>query len=203
MLMPQQRCFDMTLSLLRSFGPNAVICSNFIVLTTRTPLCYVKTSSVAPVCNSLITMLMSCCRLQLWICIKLDSSSACCVQHLCHGLVWMALLSAIFCRGYPMQCFICVAVLLLCHCRREYGDAELTLELVGSMDEAIDHLHANGSGHTECIVTGTLSKVHICIQQLLYSSKLGTEAPVITSHSIDYFLFHILFCDIVSQASLP
>ena len=22
------------------------------------------------------------------------------------------------------------------------------------MDEAIDHLHANGSGHTECIVTG-------------------------------------------------
>ena len=41
----------------------------------------------------------------------------------------------------------------LCY-RHEYGEAELTLELVEGMDEAIDHLHANGSGHTECIVTG-------------------------------------------------
>ncbi len=38
--------------------------------------------------------------------------------------------------------------------RHEYGTAALTLELVESMDDAIDHLHANGSGHTECIVTG-------------------------------------------------
>ncbi|KAL0046411.1 hypothetical protein WJX82_000130 [Trebouxia sp. C0006] len=37
--------------------------------------------------------------------------------------------------------------------RHEYGTAALTLELVESMDDAIDHLHANGSGHTECIVT--------------------------------------------------
>ncbi|DBA80719.1 hypothetical protein WJX77_011938 [Trebouxia sp. C0004] len=37
--------------------------------------------------------------------------------------------------------------------RHEYGEAELTLELVSSMDEAIDHLHAHGSGHTECIIT--------------------------------------------------
>ncbi|KAL3155983.1 Delta-1-pyrroline-5-carboxylate synthase [Trebouxia sp. C0010 RCD-2024] len=37
--------------------------------------------------------------------------------------------------------------------RCEYGEAEVTLELVESMDEAIDHLHAHGSGHTECIVT--------------------------------------------------
>jgi len=40
--------------------------------------------------------------------------------------------------------------------RHEYGTAALTLELVESMDDAIDHLHANGSGHTECIVTGKL-----------------------------------------------
>ena len=46
---------------------------------------------------------------------------------------------------------------LLYYCRHEYGEAELTLELVSSMDEAIDHLHANGSGHTECIVTGMAS----------------------------------------------
>ena len=38
--------------------------------------------------------------------------------------------------------------------KHEYGTAALTLELVEGMDEAIDHLHANGSGHTECIVTG-------------------------------------------------
>ena len=48
--------------------------------------------------------------------------------------------------------------------RHEYGTAALTLELVESMDDAIDHLHANGSGHTECIVTGKfwhlLQKVH-------------------------------------------
>ncbi|KAK9811960.1 hypothetical protein WJX73_003110 [Symbiochloris irregularis] len=37
--------------------------------------------------------------------------------------------------------------------RHEYGTNALTLELVDSMDEAIDHIHANGSSHTECIVT--------------------------------------------------
>lgn len=30
---------------------------------------------------------------------------------------------------------------------------EVTLEVVGDMDEAIDHIHANGSGHTELIIT--------------------------------------------------
>ena len=53
-------------------------------------------------------------------------------------------------------------------CRHEYGEAEVTLELVESMDEAIDHLHAHGSGHTECIVTGTVSQCvrlisHLCV----------------------------------------
>ena len=38
--------------------------------------------------------------------------------------------------------------------RHEYGTLDLTLELVGGMDEAIEHIHANGSGHTECIITG-------------------------------------------------
>ncbi|KAK9823878.1 hypothetical protein WJX72_006131 [[Myrmecia] bisecta] len=37
--------------------------------------------------------------------------------------------------------------------RHEYGTAALTMELVDSMDEAIDHIHAHGSGHTECILT--------------------------------------------------
>lgn len=40
--------------------------------------------------------------------------------------------------------------------RYEYSAMELTLELVDSLDEAIDHIHANGSGHTESIITDNL-----------------------------------------------
>ena len=38
--------------------------------------------------------------------------------------------------------------------RIEYSSLDATLELVSSQDEAIDHIHAHGSGHTECIITG-------------------------------------------------
>lgn len=38
--------------------------------------------------------------------------------------------------------------------KKEYGSKELTLELVASMDEAVEHIHAFGSSHTEAIVTG-------------------------------------------------
>jgi gamma-glutamyl phosphate reductase len=38
--------------------------------------------------------------------------------------------------------------------RHEYSSLDVTLELVGGLDEAIDHIHAHGSGHTECIITG-------------------------------------------------
>lgn len=38
--------------------------------------------------------------------------------------------------------------------RHEYSSLDVTIELVSSMDEAIDHIHANGSGHTESIITG-------------------------------------------------
>lgn len=38
--------------------------------------------------------------------------------------------------------------------KHEYGTTALTLELVDSMEEAIDHIHTNGSSHTESIVTG-------------------------------------------------
>lgn len=40
--------------------------------------------------------------------------------------------------------------------KHEYGEKALTLEIVSSLDEAIDHIHENGSSHTECIVTGSL-----------------------------------------------
>lgn len=35
----------------------------------------------------------------------------------------------------------------------EYGTLDVTVEIVPSMDAAIDWIHAHGSGHTECIVT--------------------------------------------------
>lgn len=37
--------------------------------------------------------------------------------------------------------------------RHEYSSLDVTVELVSSMTEAIDHIHANGSGHTESIIT--------------------------------------------------
>lgn len=37
--------------------------------------------------------------------------------------------------------------------RHEYSSMDVTLELVSSMDEAIDYIHTNGSGHTESIIT--------------------------------------------------
>ncbi len=37
--------------------------------------------------------------------------------------------------------------------KHEYGDLALTAEIVESQEEAVDFIHANGSGHTESIVT--------------------------------------------------
>ncbi|PSC76802.1 delta-1-pyrroline-5-carboxylate synthase A isoform X2 [Micractinium conductrix] len=37
--------------------------------------------------------------------------------------------------------------------RHEYSSLDVTIELVGGMNEAIDHIHTHGSGHTECILT--------------------------------------------------
>ncbi|CAM9664704.1 unnamed protein product, partial [Chrysoparadoxa australica] len=37
--------------------------------------------------------------------------------------------------------------------KTEYGDLQVSLEVVSGMDHAIDHIHQFGSGHTESIVT--------------------------------------------------
>ena len=46
--------------------------------------------------------------------------------------------------------------------RVEYGCNTLTLELVAGLDEAIEHIHAQGSGHTEAIVTGAGGCAVVC-----------------------------------------
>lgn len=37
--------------------------------------------------------------------------------------------------------------------RHEYSSLGVTLETVPSLEAAVDHIHAHGSGHTECIIT--------------------------------------------------
>ena len=40
----------------------------------------------------------------------------------------------------------------------EYSDLVLAVRVVNSMDEAIEHIHAYGSAHTETIVTQDYSR---------------------------------------------
>lgn len=44
--------------------------------------------------------------------------------------------------------------------KHEYGNRTLTMEIVRSLDEAVDHIHSFGSGHTEAIITGELACMH-------------------------------------------
>lgn len=58
--------------------------------------------------------------------------------------------------------------------RVEYGNLTLTLELVDSLSEAVDHIHANGSGHTEAIITGGAP---VCSLLLLWTHALLLFEP--------------------------
>lgn len=43
--------------------------------------------------------------------------------------------------------------------RHEYGALECCIEIVPSLDEAINHIHTYGSGHTDVIVTENGTKI--------------------------------------------
>jgi len=48
----------------------------------------------------------------------------------------------------------------------EYGDTILSVKIVDSLDEAIAHIHAHGSGHTEAIVTEDLASADRFLAQV-------------------------------------
>ena len=59
--------------------------------------------------------------------------------------------------------------------KHEYGTRTLTLEIVRGLDEAVDHIHSFGSGHTEAIITGgQLKRLQYC-----YSVSLATRAQAV------------------------
>jgi len=48
----------------------------------------------------------------------------------------------------------------------EYGDLAITIEIVSSVQEAIDHVHKYGSSHTECIVTEDTKTAEIFLKSV-------------------------------------
>ncbi len=48
----------------------------------------------------------------------------------------------------------------------EYGDLQLTVEVVGSLQEAVNHINAYGSGHTESIITESIEDAELFLQSV-------------------------------------
>lgn len=48
----------------------------------------------------------------------------------------------------------------------EYGDAQLTIHIVDTLDDAIDHIHQYGSGHTESIITNDTEKADTFLKRV-------------------------------------
>lgn len=63
--------------------------------------------------------------------------------------------------------------------RTEYGDLELCIEVVDSVQEAIDHIHKYGSSHTDVIVTE--NGQHADVHAVSASSALVSQVVLLLS----------------------
>lgn len=55
--------------------------------------------------------------------------------------------------------------------KHEYGSLECCIEIVKDLDEAIDHIHTFGSGHTDVIVTENGKYIIVHIKFAYYRSQ--------------------------------
>ena len=56
--------------------------------------------------------------------------------------------------------------------KHEYGNLACTVELVGGMQQAIDHIHEFGSSHTECIVTEDAARASEFLQRVVRATRV-------------------------------
>ncbi|KAG2462319.1 P5CS synthase, partial [Polypterus senegalus] len=64
--------------------------------------------------------------------------------------------------------------------RTEYGDLECCIEVVDSMQDAIDHIHKYGSSHTDVIVTENGAEVGISTSRIHARGPVGLEGLLTT-----------------------
>jgi delta-1-pyrroline-5-carboxylate synthetase len=67
-------------------------------------------------------------------------------------------------HGGPVAVAAGLADRLVTDFHTEYGELEISIELVDSMDAAIEHIHTHGSSHTESIVTEDLPTAELFLK---------------------------------------
>ena len=60
----------------------------------------------------------------------------------------------------------------------EYGDPQLTIHIVDHMDDAIDHIHQYGSGHTEAIITNDADEADDFLKRVDSASVLECQHSI-------------------------
>ncbi|KAG7250142.1 hypothetical protein CRUP_007038 [Coryphaenoides rupestris] len=64
--------------------------------------------------------------------------------------------------------------------RTEYGELECCIEVVDSMQDAVDHIHKYGSSHTDVIVTENGAEVGISTARIHARGPVGLEGLLTT-----------------------